>query len=445
MGVKETFATYRVLGEVALVDQGVPKGFENTEVGVIPEDWDITPLGAIGKFSKGRGVRRDEASSGDLPCVRYGELYTHHNDIVRKFNSYISQSVASGSAPIKRGDILFAGSGETKEEIGKSVAFLGPEPAYAGSDIVILSPYHNDPAFLGYALNADYVVRQKAAKGQGDAVVHITSNGLSNVVVALPSSIDEQQAIAGTLSETVALIESLQQLIAKKYALKQGAMQALLTGRQRLPGFSQDWEVRKLDDFGDVYGGLSGRAKQDFGHGQGRFLTFTGVMSSVVVDMAKAEPVDVPASESQNEVAKGDLLFNGSSETPQEIGLCAAVGEQVDGVYLNSFCFGYRMQPGAPLDPLYLAYFYRSDAGRELLAPLAQGAIRYNLSKRALLGLEFELPPKEEQTAIATVLSHMDAEIDALEARLAKTRALKAGMMQALLTGRIRLLLHEAA
>lgn len=445
MGVKEASAKYQIAGDAAPAGEDVPVGFKRTEVGLIPEDWDITALGALGAFSKGRGVRRDEASSGDLPCVRYGELYTHHNDIVREFNSHISQSVASGSAPIKQGDILFAGSGETKEEIGKSAAFLGPEPAYAGSDIVILSPRNSDPAFLGYALNVNYVVRQKAARGQGDAVVHITSNGLANLIVALPPSISEQQDIARALSDVDALIESLQQLIAKKRALKQGVMQALLTGRQRLPGFSQDWEVRKLADFGDVYGGLSGKTKRDFGHGQGRFVTFIGVMSNVVVDMTGLEVVDVKGSESQNEVLYGDLLFNGSSETPQEIGLCAAVREQVDGVYLNSFCFGYRMQPGAPLDPLYLVYFYRSNAGRELLAPLAQGAIRYNLSKRALLGLEFGLPSKEEQSAIATVLSDMDAEIDALETRLAKSRELQAGMMQALLTGRIRLPLGTAA
>ena len=145
------------------------------------------------------------------------------------------------------------------------------------------------------------------------------------------------------------------------------------------------------------------------------------------------------SSEKQHQVWKGDLFFNGSSETPEEVGMCSVLLTDFQNVYLNSFCFGFRFIEDVKINGLYLAYFFRSRQGRELLYSLAQGAIRYNLSKTSFLKLKFPMPKLEEQTAIATTLSDMDTEIVALEQRLAKTRDLKQGMMQELLTGRIRL------
>ncbi len=119
--------------------------------------------------------------------------------------------------------------------------------------------------------------------------------------------------------------------------------------------------------------------------------------------------------------------------------MCAVLSEDVQNVFLNSFCFGFRFKNLAEADGLYFAYYFRSVEGRELLKSLAQGATRYNLSKTALLKVAFSLPSVTEQTAIATILSDMDTEIAVLETRLAETRALKQGMMHNLLTGKIRL------
>jgi type I restriction enzyme S subunit len=138
-------------------------------------------------------------------------------------------------------------------------------------------------------------------------------------------------------------------------------------------------------------------------------------------------------------VKKGDLFFNGSSETPDELGMCSILLHDIEKVYLNSFCFGFRLNSEAGVQAYYLAYFFRSGEGRKLLYSLAQGATRYNLSKSNFLKLEIPLPEQQEQTAIATVLSDMDAEIYALEARRDKTRQIKQGMMQELLAGRTRL------
>ncbi len=105
----------------------------------IPNGWNFLPLSKLGTFSKGKGILKDQVINSGFPCIRYGEIYTKHDFIVRKFNSFISEEVAKESNKIKNGDILFAGSGETTEEIGKAVAYIGNEIAYAGGDIIILS------------------------------------------------------------------------------------------------------------------------------------------------------------------------------------------------------------------------------------------------------------------------------------------------------------------
>ena len=127
--------------------------YKESEIGVIPVDWEVKQLSTIGKFTKGQGIRKDEAINGEIPCIRYGELYTRHNDYIKEYFSFISKETAKTARRLKPGDILFAGSGETKEEIGKCAAFIDNIEAYAGGDIVILSPVDVYPLFLGYLLN----------------------------------------------------------------------------------------------------------------------------------------------------------------------------------------------------------------------------------------------------------------------------------------------------
>jgi type I restriction enzyme S subunit len=200
------------------------------------QPWQKSKLRQLGNFLKGSGIRRDEALSGDLPCVRYGEIYTTHSDYIRSFSSWISPVVASTSTVLRPGDLLFAGSGETKEEIGRCVAFLYNVQAYAGGDIVILRPtVEADSMFLGYLFNMPSVVRQKASRGQGDAVVHISAIALGEIEVELPGAA-EQAAIAHVLSDMDTELTALESRLTKARALKQAMAQALLTGRIRLVG-----------------------------------------------------------------------------------------------------------------------------------------------------------------------------------------------------------------
>lgn len=249
----------------------------------------------------------------------------------------------------------------------------------------------------------------------------------------------EQQAIAAALSDADGVVAGLERVIAKKRLIKQGAMQDLLTARRRLPGFSGEWKETRLGQYGKTYGGLAGKSKQDFGVGTDSYIEFLDVINGTAISGGEFPKVRLSAGERQNKVQRNDLLFNGSSETPEEVGLCAAVIADLENTYLNSFCFGYRLFNSDQIDPIFMAALIRSGEGRERIKHLAQGATRYNLSKRALLEVALKLPSYAEQKAIAAVLSDMDTEIQTLESRLAKARAVKEGMMQNLLTGRVRL------
>jgi type I restriction enzyme S subunit len=198
-------------------------------------EWEVKRLGELGGFLKGSGVTRAEAASGTVACVRYGEIYTRHNDYLKTVHSWISSDVAATATRLRRGDILFAGSGETKDDIGKCVAFVDDIEAYAGGDIVILRCEDADPLFLGYYLNTDPIKRQKTSRSQGDAVVHISTAALAGIHGAFPS-VPEQAAIATILSDMDAEIAALEAKLTKARQVKQGMMQELLTGRIRLVG-----------------------------------------------------------------------------------------------------------------------------------------------------------------------------------------------------------------
>ena len=196
--------------------------------------WETRRLGEIGTFSKGYGIRRDDVADEGVSCIRYGELYTRYKDYIFKPVALIPLNVASESLPIKKGDLLFAGSGETAGEIGRCAAYLGREQAHVGGDVVVLTPKSQNSLYLGYLMNHPTVTVQKARMAQGDAVVHISSQNLAQVQVDLPA-LEEQTTIAAILFDMDAEIDALEKRRDKARALKQGMMQQLLTGRIRLP------------------------------------------------------------------------------------------------------------------------------------------------------------------------------------------------------------------
>lgn len=148
--------------------------------------------------------------------------------------------------------------------------------------------------------------------------------------LAIPPTIAEQTAISTALSNIDELIAQTEKLIVKKIAIKQGVMQELLKPKE-------GWSIKKLGDYGRTYGGITGKGKADFGKGTARYIPFMNIMSNSVIDINYLEKVNILAGEFQNKVQRGDLFFNGSSETPEELGLCSVLDSEVNNVFLNSF------------------------------------------------------------------------------------------------------------
>ena len=172
----------------------------------------------------------------------------------------------------------------------------------------------------------------------------------------------------------------------------------------RFKGFSDAWEQRKLGEMGQTYTGLSGKTKDDFGHGQARFVTYMNVFSNPISNPEMTEPIEIDPK--QNEVEVGDVFFTTSSETPEEVGMSSILLEKRGKTYLNSFCFGFR--PSEKIDSYYLAYMLRSESTRAKIILLAQGISRYNISKNKVMEIAVSLPSLDEQKMIGQYFSQLD-------------------------------------
>ena len=212
----------------------------------IPNGWEVKKLGEIGNFLKGKGIKKDELCDNGLPCVIYGQIYTSYDFYTDKFTSFIPINLKPYTTEIYQNDILFTGSGETKEEIGKSIAYIGKEYAYAGGDIIILRQDKIISIFITYYLNS--IGRKQLNRlGQGDSVVHIYKSILESVKIPVPP-LAEQEKIAEILSLWDKAIEHTKELIAYKEKQKKGLMQNLLTGKKRLHGWTDDWKNIELGE-----------------------------------------------------------------------------------------------------------------------------------------------------------------------------------------------------
>jgi type I restriction enzyme S subunit len=372
--------------------------------------WIETKLEKVGYFTKGSGIPKDEAQSGKIPCVRYGEIYTRHNDFIKRFYSHISQRVANGAYLLKQGDILFACSGETKEEIGKCIAFTQDITAYAGGDIIVLSPFSGyNSLFLGYLLNTETVVKQKASRGQGDAIVHISSASLKEIDIVIPKDETEQAAIAKVLSDMDDYILSLEKLIVKKNDIKKGAMQSLLTGKVRLPGFTGEWTSAS-----GIFRFHKG--EQCSSEDIGTYPHYNGGQ------------INSGYTNKYNAINKIIISEGGNS--------CGFVNRINGKFWAGGHC--YIIDDAG----FYIEYLYQLLKFCEpKIMDLRVGSGLPNIQKKALREFSFFYTNnEEEQTAIATILSDMDNEIEALTAKLNKARLVKQGAMQQLLTGKIRLI-----
>ena len=200
----------------------------------------------------------------------------------------------------------------------------------------------------------------------------------------------------------------------------------------------KEWLEYKLKDLGSIYNGLVGKKKNDFETGE-YFITYLQVLNNQSDNISHFGKVKIAQNENQNKVKYGDILFTTSSETPEETGLSTVYLNKNFEPYLNSFCFGFRLNNFDILDPVFAFYYFRGNNFRKSIFPLAQGSTRYNLSKKYFLELTIKIPTINEQKEIAVILSSMDKLILKTKQKLMKTNLLKKSITEDFLTGRSKI------
>lgn len=253
----------------------------------------------------------------------------------------------------------------------------------------------------------------------------------SKLQLLLPN-LDEQKAI-GQIFKSLNLNITLHQRKLEHLNLKKKALLQKLFPKNgerypelRFPGFTDAWEQRKLGSIGSTYTGLSGKTKEDFGHGEAQYITYLNVFQNTVSDITMTDKVEIDTT--QNEVKYGDVLFTTSSETPEEVGMSSVWLGHMPNIYLNSFCFGFR--PNQKIDPYFLGYSLRAPYMRDKIKILAQGISRYNISKNKVMELEISLPNNEEQRLLGNFLRNIDLSITLHQRKLEHLQLQKKSLLQ---------------
>lgn len=410
-------------------------GYKQTEVGAIPEEWEVARLGAaceiFGRIGF-RGYTKNDIVEQGQGAIAISPSNIRDNKTDFTSCTYVSWPKYEESPEIKiyNGDVLLVKTGST---FGKTAIVQNlTDKATLNPQVVVLKKAKIDNFFLGYMMSFETIQSQISSAIVGGALPTLSQKLVAQFRLPLPATKTEQEAIAGALSDVDALIGALDSALAKKRDLKQAAMQQLLTGQKRLLGFHGEWEVKRLGELAEIIsGGTPKTSEPSYWNGAIKWCTpteITGCSGKYLIETERTISTDGLASCSAQLLPVGSLL------------LCsrATIGEvRIAGceICTNQGFKCLVCKPGVSNEFLY----YKLMTMRAQMVERAIGSTFLEISKKDTVALQLSVPEHGEQTAIAEVLSDMDAELAALEQRRDKTRALKQGMMQELLTGRTRL------
>mgnify|MGYP003367020044 CR=1 FL=1 len=396
-----------------------------------PNDWEEKKLGELGVFLKGKGISKSDIKETGYPCILYGEIYTRHHNYIKQFYSYVDEETANKSIVIKKGDILFAGSGETKEEIGKSVAYLDDSVAYAGGDIIVLRTNGVNNQYLAYALNHGKLAIDRAKLGQGHSVVHIYSKELANLSIKLPSK-DEQQRIVSILSTWDKAIELKEKLIEQKKEQKTGLIETLLSGKKRIKGFNGEWKQVKLKEISHINKeSLSNNTSSDYEFYYYDISSVENGNVAIQKDLIKFS--DAP-SRARRVFRKNDILM--STVRPNLKGFALIDFEVNDAVCST----GFAVITAEEVATNKFIYYNLFSTGIETQIEKLIVGSNYpaiNASEVGNLKIYYPLDYNERQQ-IVDIIYCADKELKLLQLELKFLKEQKQALMQQLLTGKIR-------
>ncbi len=319
-------------------------------------------------------------------------------------------------------------SGETPEDIATATCVMTPNVILAG-DLLIYRTSAVDGRIISYAIKHK-VNKQIASVAQGKSVVHVRGEELGKVVINYPAKAEQEKILAmlALLEKKLVLQRAIVEIL-KKY--KRGLLQQIFSRKLRMCITDGDWDYIPLGEIGRFFGGLTGKSKEDFGHGESTFITYMNVYKNTFANKTMVSAVDVRANEKQNAVQYGDILFTQSSETVEEVGL-TSVWTHTTTPYLNSFCMALRPHSLKKHNPYYLGYALRAPQIRQAIMREGQGISRINLSASRIENIMIPVPPIAVQIKIADCLIKLDDRILANEKTYTELVSLKKASLHSL-------------
>jgi type I restriction enzyme, S subunit len=383
----------------AITNSQLKEGYKQTEVGVIPDDWNATNLGKFTMLQRGYDLPHRERKIGDIPIITSSGFGGTHSE---------SKALAPGVVTGRYGTI-------------GDVFYVQEDFWPLNTTLYVKNFYGNNPLFASYLLKTVDFHSHSGKSG----VPGVNRNDLHELVVCIPP-LPEQEAIACTLSNIDALIESLDRLLTKKRQIKQGTMQELLRSKE-------GWIEKSLGEVASFFKG-KGLPKSEI-------IPFATYPCIHYGELFTKYPETILNVQSRTNINTGvfysvsnDVLMPTSDVTPNGLATASCILE--DGVILGGDVLVIRIDP-KELNGSFLSYIIRYS--KKQIMQLVSGTTVYHLYGSDMRKFSFSMPPINEQIEIANIISDMDAEIGSISAKLTKTRQLKQGMMHELLTGRIRL------
>ena len=408
-----------------MADTGIPAGYKRTEVGVIPKDWGVKELGEVGKLKNGINKSNEDFGFGS-PFVNLMDIFGNtkiENNL--NFGLINSNDAEKKLYDLIKGDVLFIRSSVKPSGVGLTCVIINNLQDTVFSGFLIR---FRDKGLLTDGYKQHYFYNEKfrnnlISSSTVSANTNINQEALKKLIIAFPKDKIEQNAIATVLSDTDALINHLDKLIAKKVAIKQGAMQQLLTGKKRLPGFSGEWEEKKLGEYVTIESGES-PSKFNF--------TDNGTPYYKVDQLNNGNKYqkDTPYFiECNNPILSGSIIFpkRGASILLNKVRILT------EDSFMDTNLM--TLTTSEELNNEYL-YYMLIHIG---LWHVADTTSIPQINNKHIKPIEIAFPFLPEQQSIAQILADMDTEIQALEQKQAKYKSIKQGMMQELLTGKTRL------
>jgi type I restriction enzyme, S subunit len=381
-------------------------------------------LANLGSFRKGKGISNKDIIENGLPCVTYGMLYTKYNGKISKVYSYIDREVSKNSEQSVYGEIIFPGSGETIEEIGKASVNLLEEPIFVGGDTIIFKCDNQiNPLFLSYVLNTDIFRIQTRRFGQGHSVVHIYGNDLKKIIIPVPP-LPEQKKIAEILSTWDEAITKLEDLIAGAEKYQQSVVSKILSKRNIQLAHLDEWkevplgtlieQVLEKTTINNQYPILTSSRK-------GIFLQEDYFKKSVASSNNIGYKI-IKNGEFTFRAMSDDGTFKFNRLLKHEIGIVSPA---------------YSVFKATRVEARFLDLYMNSHIFTKEIAKASQGGTRLSLKYIALAKFKLSIPNKKRQIEIANLNDDIEHYIIALREYKSKLILQKQGLMQRLLTGKI--------